>query len=83
MPYKKVKTSISELKGELAQVPVETQVLQGKLEQVSEHIESYTPDMLKELVQFLKNEADEFEVEHPQITAMINQLLTTLSNMGI
>ena len=83
MPHKEIKKQIGELKSELEQTPKETGFLEEKLEQAREGIERYTPESAQELAQFLLNEADEFEVEHPRITALINQVSTTLSNLGI
>ncbi|MCK4565217.1 MAG: DUF4404 family protein [Verrucomicrobia bacterium] len=83
MPHKQVKQTISELKSELEQTPKETGFLEEKLEQAREGIERYTPEALQDLVETLQREADEFEVEHPRITALINQVMTALSNIGI
>lgn len=83
MPHKDVKKSIGELKSELEQVPKETGFLEEKLEQAREEIERYTPEAIQELVETLQREADEFEVEHPRITALINQVATALSSLGI
>jgi len=83
MPHKEVKKTIGELKSELEQTPKETGFLEEKLEQAREGIERYTPEAIQELVEILRREADEFEVEHPRITALINQMTTALSNLGI
>ncbi len=83
MPHKEVKKTIGELKSELEQTPKDTGVLEEKLEQAREGIERYTPEAVQELAQILQREAEEFEVEHPRITALINQVTTALSNLGI
>ena len=83
MPHKEVKKTIGELKSALEQTPKETGFLEEKLEQAREGIERYTPEAIQELAQILQREADEFEVEHPRITALINQMTTALSNLGI
>ena len=83
MPHKEIKKQIDELKSELEQTPKETGFLEGKLEQAREGIERYTPEALQEFGDSLQREAEEFEVEHPRITALINQITTTLSNLGI
>ena len=83
MPHNKVKQTLSELKSELEQTPKETGFLEEKLEQARDGIERYTPEALQELTETLQREADEFEVEHPNITALINQVTTALSNLGI
>ena len=83
MPHNEVKSRIGELKSELEQTPKETGFLEEKLEQARDEIERYTPEAIQELAATLQREADEFEVEHPRITALINQVTTALSNLGI
>ena len=83
MPHKDVKNTIAELKSELEQTPKETGLFEEKLEQAREEIERYTPEAIQDLVQTLQHEAEEFEVDHPSITALINQVMTALSNIGI
>jgi prefoldin subunit 5 len=83
MPHNEVKKTIDELKGELTQTPQETGLFEETLESAKEGIEHYTPEAVKDLVQILQREADEFEVEHPRITALINNVMSSLSNLGI
>lgn len=83
MPHKEIKKSIAELKVELEQTPKETGLFEETLEAAKEGIERYTPEAIQDLAQTLQKEADEFEVEHPRITALINNVTTSLSNLGI
>jgi hypothetical protein len=83
MPHREIRKTIGELKSELEQTPRETGFLEEKLEQAREGIERYTPEAIQELAATLQREAEEFEVEHPRITALINQVTTALSNLGI
>ncbi len=83
MPHHEIKKSIDELKGQLEQTPKETGLFEETLEAAKDGIEHYTPEAIKDLVQTLQQEADEFEVEHPRITALINNMMTSLSNLGI
>ena len=83
MPHNEVKKTITELKRELEQTPKETSQFEEMLEHARDGIERYTPDAVQELLQTLQREAKEFEVEHPRITALINQIMTSLSNLGI
>ncbi|MBT8046261.1 MAG: DUF4404 family protein [Pontiella sp.] len=83
MTHKEIRKTISELKSELEQTPRETGLLEETLEAAKEGIERYTPEAIQELVQSLQKEAKEFEVEHPRITALINNVMTSLSNLGI
>jgi hypothetical protein len=83
MPHKEIKTRIGELKSELQQTSKDTSLLEEALDQAREGIERYTPEAIQELVANLQHETKEFEVEHPRITALINQVTTALSNLGI
>ncbi|MBN2684795.1 MAG: DUF4404 family protein [Pontiellaceae bacterium] len=83
MPYKKVKNEVEELKRELERSPKETGKLEEMLADAGETLERYTPEAVRELVQSLKDATAEFEVEHPQITTLMNQVMVSLSNLGI
>jgi len=83
MPHRELKDNIGKLKRELEQTPKETGHFEEMLEQAREGIERYTPEAVQELAHALQREAGEFELDHPQITALINQIVTSLSNLGI
>ena len=83
MPHREIRKNIEELKTELERTPQETSHFEELLDRAKEGIERYTPETLQDLAQDLQREAKEFEVEHPQITALINQIMTSLSNLGI
>jgi hypothetical protein len=83
MPHKEIKKAIDELNVELKATPKETGILEEILEQAREGIERFTPEAVQDLLETLQRESDEFEVEHPRVTALINQLSNALSSMGI
>ncbi|MEE9367313.1 MAG: DUF4404 family protein [Pontiella sp.] len=83
MPHNEIKKSIADLKTELEQTPRETGIFEETLESAKNGIERFTPEAVQELVHILHNESEEFEVEHPRITALINNVMTSLSNLGI
>ena len=83
MPHKKAKQAIDELNVELKRTPEETGALEGLLEQAREDIERFTPEALQDLMEALQRESDEFEAEHPRITALINQVMHALGGLGI
>ena len=83
MPHNDFKGSIDDLKRELEQTPKETGHLEELLEQAKEGIERYTPEAVQDFIQTLQREADEFEIDHPRITALVSQVMTSLSNLGI
>ena len=83
MPHRDIQNRIGELKSELEQTPKETGWLEALLEEAKEGIEHYTPQAVQDLTATLLREAEEFQVEHPRITALINQVTAALSNLGI
>ncbi len=83
MPHRELKEHIGELKRELEQTPKETGHFEEILEQARQEIERYTPEAIQDLVRTLQREAAEFELEHSRITTLINQVVTSLSNLGI
>lgn len=83
MPHNQVKKSIEELKSELEHTPVETGLFEETLESAKSGIERLTPESVQDLVQTLHKETEKFEVDHPHITALINNVMTALSNLGI
>ena len=83
MPHGEIQKNIDELKSELERTPKETSQFEELLERAKDGVERYTPETLQDLVQNLQQEANEFEVEHPKVTALINQVMTSLSNLGI
>jgi polyhydroxyalkanoate synthesis regulator phasin len=83
MPHKEAKKAIDELKVELKRTPKETGTLEAILEQAREDIERYTPEAVQDLIETLQRESKEFEVEHPRVTALINQVMHALSGLGI
>ena len=83
MPHKEIKKTIEDLKSELKESPAETGIFEETLEAAKNGIERFTPEAIQEFAQVLQKEADEFEVEHPRITALINNVMTSLSNLGI
>jgi predicted nucleic acid-binding Zn-ribbon protein len=83
MPHTKIKNTLNELKGELEKLPKETGKLESAIEQMKGRIEHDTPETLQEHVQTLQNEILELEIEHPRLIALLNQISTALSNLGI
>lgn len=83
MPHKEIKHTIGRLKRELEQIPHETSQLEELLEHAGDGIEHYTPEAVQDLLQTLRREVSAFEVQHPKIVALINQVATSLSNLGI
>jgi DNA repair ATPase RecN len=78
----KLKNSLNELKNELKRINSENPKLQKLANEVDEALDQ-TGEVSKALVQSLQDTAKEFEVHHPQLTAIVNNIMTSLSSLGI
>lgn len=77
-----LKKELQELKDELKQInsgEPSLKKLAGDIDDVLDE----TGDVSKALVQSLQQTAEELEARHPQLTAIINNVMTSLSNLGI
>lgn len=63
--------------------PKAGEALEDMLSQLEEKLESSSEAGHLHLVDDMKGALTEFEVEHPAITATLNQLMVTLGGMGI
>lgn len=78
----KLKQNLEELKSELKTLNSEDPKLQKLATDIDDAL-AETPEVSESLVQTLQHTAEEFEVNHPQLTAIINNVMTSLSNIGI
>ena len=83
MPFNKVKEDMGELSDRLSEIPADTSKLEQAIDDAQKNIDTFTPDAMKDFVQFLKVETEALETEHPDLTDFINQIMVTLSNIGI
>ena len=77
-----LKKELRELQEELKQIKSgepRLQKLAGDIDDVLDE----TTDVSRALVQSMQNTAEEFEIRHPQLTAMINNIMNSLSGLGI
>lgn len=78
----KLKHRLKDLQGELHRINSENPTLKKLANDVEIAME--TPENVsRDLQHSLQHIADEFETHHPQLTALINQVMTSLSNLGI
>ena len=77
-----LKKELKERKEELKQINSGEPSLQ-KLAGDVDDVLNETGDVSKALVHSLQQTAEEFEARHPQLTAAINNVMTSLSNLGI
>jgi len=78
----KLKKELQELKNELEDLKSADPKLQKLAGDVDEVL-AQTEDVSRELYNSLQQTAEEFEVQHPQLTAIINNIMTSLSSLGI
>ncbi len=88
MPEKILRDDIEKLRKEIESLGADEDASKEKLEQLLQDIESglETEEQDKnqsELMAGLKESVGHFETEHPRATAIINDIMVTLSNMGI
>ncbi len=88
MPEKILRDDIEKLRNEIENLSADEDASKEKLESLLQDIESAleTEEQNKnqsELLAGLKESVNHFETEHPRATAIINDIMVTLSNMGI
>ncbi len=85
MPKTKVKQLVDELQHEMDQVDSLPSDKKEKLEGLIDSIEAGLEDesLTADLNESLSETVTEFEASHPRLTAIINDIMVTLSNLGI
>ena len=78
----KLKRELEELKNELNQINSEDPKLQKLAGDVDEAL-AQTGEVSRALAHSLQHTAEEFEMHHPQLTVIINNIMTSLSSLGI
>ena len=76
----KLKQALEELREELRRVGSDHPELQDLYQKTVQALESGDHHSL---INTLRDAGKMFEVRHPQLTALINNVLTSLSNLGI
>lgn len=84
----RINEALKELRAEIKNLQTDQVEKKEKLEKLVEKLEKKleSPENAEHhhnLVEHLKESIAHFEVEHPRITGIINDLMVTLSNMGI
>ena len=87
MPEQQLQENLEKLRAEIEQVADSDTEAKARLNALINEIEaSIDPEQetgdLK-LVQNIKDAVAHFETEHPRTTAILNDIMVTLSNMGI
>lgn len=77
----KLKQSLEELHDELKRLGPSEPTLQKLAEDVQRAIKEHEEE--HPLMDSLRDAAETFEAGHPQLTALINNVMNSLSNLGI
>jgi hypothetical protein len=87
MPEQQLRNNLDKLRAEIDQIADTDTQTKAKLDALINDIEaSIDPEQDSEdikLVQNIKDALTHFETEHPRATAILNDIMVTLSNMGI
>lgn len=78
----KLKRNLEELQNELKQINSKNPKLQKLASDVDAALEQ-PGEVSTALIHSLQHTTKEFEVNHPQLTAIINNIMTSLSSLGI
>ncbi len=84
MSREKLHAQLRQLRQELDKLAKDDNVARTRLDTLINEIEADIDTTEPErLVDKIQQSIDHFEVEHPRATAILNDLMVTLSNMGI
>ena len=74
---------LTRLREELASLESTSAQAQPRLRELIDDIERQIAVQSEGVTGDLKRRVETFEVEHPRVTAILNDVMVTLSNMGI
>ena len=88
MSDEQLRQSLEELRSELARLEAEEAQVRERLDSLISGIETQlnNPDDAahqQSLIQDFRRSISQFEVSHPTTTAILNEIMVTLGNMGI
>ena len=87
MPIKKLNEDLEKLRAEIENIAADDDESKEKLNRLITSLESKIKDPETEdtqgLTKNIKDTISHFETEHPRATAILNDIMVTLSNMGI
>lgn len=88
MSEHKLHQTLRELKTQIGNMELDDTEARQKLETLVENLERQIDspgdaERRQTLVESVRDSVEHFEVEHPTLTAILNDLMMTLSNMGI
>ncbi|MBL1141360.1 MAG: DUF4404 family protein [Proteobacteria bacterium] len=83
--HEKLHEKISSLKNEVEQLSVDNDSTKKHINNLINEIENLNDvaEEKEDVIDKIKSSIDHFETEHPRATAILNDIMVTLSNMGI
>ncbi len=83
--HDKLHEKITSLKKELEKLPVSDNAAREHINKLITEIENINESTEDKnfVIDKIKSSIDNFEAEHPRATAILNDIMVTLSNMGI
>ncbi len=83
--HDKLHEKITSLKKEVEQLSVDNSTTKKHINELIKDIESLNGSIEEkgDVIDRIKSSIDHFETEHPRATAILNDIMVTLSNMGI
>jgi hypothetical protein len=85
MTEQKINNALDELRkqGEDLANPESKERLETLMDNIEQNVDYDAPTEHHDVIEDVKDAITHFEVEHPQITAILNDIMVTLSNSGI
>ena len=87
MTENKINNALNELRSEIDNLHIDNQDAKVRLNQllknIEQSVENGPSDGHHDVLEEMRHAVSHFEVAHPRITGIINDLMMTLSNMGI
>ena len=83
--HDKLDEKITSLKKEVENLSVDNDTTKEHINELIKEIESLNgaTDEKEDVIDKIKSSIDHFEAEHPRATAILNDIMVMLSNMGI
>lgn len=83
--HDKLHEKINSLKNEVEQLSVDNDNTKEHINKLINEIENLNDvaEEKEDVIGKIKSSIDNFEAEHPRATAILNDIMVTLSNMGI
>jgi len=91
MAEENLRRSLEQLRTRLGEVETEEQATQQKVDSLTDHIQDLLthhegdvpPEKHRRLLDALRGSVEHFEINHPVVTGMINNVIQTMNNLGI